>query len=79
MATELETLKAKIAELEGKLVAKRKLSYRVSAKKALSVYGLNARFPVTLYLPQWTRLLADAANMQAFINAHRGEFAVRED
>ena len=35
------------------------LSYKVSEKGALSVYGLG-RFPVTLYKGQWDRLLANA-------------------
>lgn len=37
----------------------RELSFKVSEKKALSVYGLG-RFPVTLYKEQWERLLAIA-------------------
>jgi hypothetical protein len=32
------------------------LSFKVSAKGAVSVYGLD-RFPVTLYYEQWKRLL----------------------
>ena len=35
-----------------------KLSCKVSEKCALSVYGLQ-RMPVTLYVEQWERLLAD--------------------
>ena len=31
------------------------LTYKVSAKGALSVYGMG-RFPVTLYVEQWERL-----------------------
>jgi hypothetical protein len=39
-----EQMAARIAELEGRL----KISFRVSEKGAVSVYGLG-RFPVTLY------------------------------
>ena len=34
------------------------LTYKVSAKGALSVYGMG-RFPVTLYAEQWERLDSD--------------------
>lgn len=35
----------------------RKLSFKVTEKGGLSVYGLG-RFPTTLYASQWERLLA---------------------
>jgi hypothetical protein len=35
------------------------LTYKVSAKGAISVYGMG-RFPVTLYAEQWERLDSDA-------------------
>ena len=52
------------------LKAKAKIRYKVSEKGALSVYGLNVRFPVTLYASQWERLLADVPQMQAFIKVN---------
>lgn len=45
------------------------LSMKVSAKGALSVYGLG-RFPVTLYGSQWERLLGAANDIRAFIQAN---------
>jgi len=39
--------------------APRNVSYKVSDKGALSVYGLG-RFPVTLYAEQWERIDSDA-------------------
>ena len=42
------------------------LTLRVSAKGAVSVYGMG-RWPVTLYAEQWTRLLASAKSIEAFI------------
>ena len=36
----------------------RELSCKVTEKGGVSVYGLNARFPVTLYADQWERLNA---------------------
>ena len=41
-----------IAAMNGKTVT---LTYKVSSKGALSVYGMG-RFPVTLYAEQWERL-----------------------
>ena len=45
---------------------------KVSAKGALSVYGLQ-RMPVTLYVEQWNRLLAFADELKKFIAAHDSE------
>jgi len=52
----------------------RKLSMKVSAKGALSVYGLG-RFPVTLYASQWTRLLSSADDIRAFLDANKALLA----
>jgi hypothetical protein len=46
------------------------LSFKVSEKKALSVYGLSAKWPVTLYAGQWERLLAAAEEIKSFIGRH---------
>ena len=54
LQAELEKLRAENAAL--KRSTSRGLSLKVSAKGALSVYGLG-RFPVTLYKEQWNRLL----------------------
>ena len=42
------------------------LTMKVSAKGALSIYGLG-RFPVTLYKEQWERLLGSSADIHAFL------------
>jgi hypothetical protein len=62
---ELARLRAENAALK----ADRKLTFRVSPKGGLSVYGLG-RFPVTLYKEQWTRLLEAAAELKAFLKAY---------
>lgn len=41
------------------------LTYKVSEKGALSVYGLQ-RFPVSLYINQWEKLLADVESLKTF-------------
>lgn len=49
------------------------LSCKVSEKGAVSVYGLQARFPVTLYAEQWTRLLDFGDNLKEFMKENAGK------
>ncbi len=53
------------------------LTMKVSAKGALSVYGLG-RFPVTLYREQWQRLLAMADDIRSFIEDNAGALKTKE-
>ena len=53
------------------------VSFKVSEKGAVSVYGLG-RFPVTLYQEQWTKLLALADQIKAFIEANRSKLKAKE-
>ena len=61
--------KEDLAKLVTELAAKntRKVSFKVSAKQGLSVYGIHSRFPVTLYASQWETLLAHADAIKKFI------------
>lgn len=62
------------SKLLSELAAKHgNLSCKVSEKGAVSVYGLQARFPVTLYAEQWTRLLDFADNLREFIKANESK------
>jgi hypothetical protein len=45
---------------------------KVSAKGAISVYGLQ-RMPVTLYVEQWERLLNFAEDIKKFMQEHDAE------
>ncbi|MEN6498541.1 MAG: hypothetical protein ABFD16_29915 [Thermoguttaceae bacterium] len=45
---------------------------KVSAKGAISVYGLQ-RMPVTLYVEQWERLLGFSDEIRQFIQEHEAE------
>ena len=65
--SELERLRAENAHL--KHAASRGMTLKVSEKGGVSVYGLG-RFPVTLYKEQWTKLLAMADEIKAFIKEH---------
>jgi hypothetical protein len=78
-------LQAKVLELEQKLVAeqqkneiKRTIKFKVSEKGGVSVYGLNARFPVTLYGDQWERLIAKTDDLKAFIETNRGSLKTKQ-
>src|SRR6266851_3692211 len=64
LKAELERLKAENERLKSQ--RGRSVSLKVSEKGGLSVYGLG-RFPVTLYKEQWTKLLAMADDIRAFL------------
>jgi hypothetical protein len=65
LLAELERLKAENAALK-KAPSKGSISFKVSDKGAVSVYGLG-RFPVTLYKEQWDKLLGRADQLRQFI------------
>ena len=76
----LETLRARIAELEAEVAvakAPKPVKLKVSEKGAVSLYGLG-RFPVTLYKGQWERLLVEAEQIKAFIEANKTRLAIKE-
>ena len=56
----------------------RSVSLKVSEKGGVSVYGLG-RFPVTLYKEQWTRLLAMADEIRAFIREHEAQLKTKPE
>jgi hypothetical protein len=70
LRSELERLRSENEAL--KKGAAKGVSLKVSEKGGLSVYGLG-RFPITLYQEQWLKLLDLAAEIRAFIEAHKGE------
>jgi hypothetical protein len=72
-----EQMAARIAELEGRLAKGSNLSFKVSEKGAVSVYGLG-RFPVTLYLEQWDALLAQTAELREFIEANKSKLKTKD-
>lgn len=75
LQAELERIKA-----ENEALKKRQgkgLSFRVSEKGGVSVYGLG-RFPVTLYKEQWVRLLEMADDIRAFIKENEPKLKAKE-
>jgi hypothetical protein len=77
---ELAALREELAAVKAAAAraAVRKLTFQVSAKKAVSVYGLNARFPITLYADQWNRLFEVADDLRSFIADNRPSLATKE-
>lgn len=67
MKAELELLRKENAALKADAPV---IRMKVSEKGALSIYGINARFPVTLYKAQWLTILNMADEIRAFIKAN---------
>lgn len=78
LAAELAAVKAQLAAAQAAATATRRISFKVSEKGAVSVYGLNARFPVTLYADQWDRLMAEADGLRSFIADNRPRLASKQ-
>jgi hypothetical protein len=55
------------AKAKAQAAAPKALSCKVSPKGAVSVYGLNTQWPITLYTGQWDRLFAYVETIKAFI------------
>ena len=80
-----ETVEQKLARLEAeneRLRAKsnQPLSFKIGDKGGLSVYGLNSRFPTTLYKQQWEKLLSaeNVGKIMAFIAANGHKLATKD-
>ena len=58
--------------------ANNKSVIKVSAKGAVSVYGLQ-RWPVTLYAPQWNRLLDMADGIRDFMGKNKALLSFKHD
>ena len=76
LKSELERLRAENERLKSQ--KGRGVSLKVSEKGGVSVYGLG-RFPVTLYKEQWTRLLAMADEIRAFIKDNEASLKAKPE
>ena len=72
-----DELKAKLAELEAKQKRGSTMSFKVSDKGGVSVYGLG-RFPVTLYYEQWNKLLDRAEDLREFLESNKDKLKLKE-
>lgn len=80
LQAQIDALKAENAKLKAGQATKAQgqLSFKVSEKGAVSVYGLTVRFPVTLYRSQWQRLVQALPELEAFMLAHKDELDASE-
>ena len=72
-----EELKAQLATLEAKQQRTGSISYKVSDKGGVSVYGLG-RFPVTLYYEQWLKLLDRAQDLRDFLEENKSKLKLKD-
>ncbi len=77
LKAEIERLKAENDALKNKKSSSGSLSFKVSEKGALSVYGMG-RFPVTLYKEQWMKLLNVAEDIKKFIDENNDRLKTKE-
>lgn len=76
--TEVEKLKAMLAEKDAQLAAmlaakNKALTIKTSEKGCVSVYGLNGKWPVSLYTDQWETLISFGPTIQKYIKANKTE------
>ena len=72
-----EELKAQLAELEAKQQRTGNMSFKVSDKGGVSVYGLG-RFPVTLYYEQWLKLLDREQDLRGFLEESKLKLKLKD-
>ena len=78
LKAELERLKQENAKLKKSgSGGKKDISFKVSQKGAVSVYGMG-RFPVTLYKEQWVRLLDKKEDLLAFIEENDADLKTKD-
>jgi len=75
LKAELDRLRAENEALKSR--TSRGVSMKVSEKGGVSIYGLG-RFPVTLYKEQWTKLLAMADDIRAFIKENESKLKSKD-
>jgi hypothetical protein len=73
---ELNRLRAENERL--KAIAAAGLTFKISDKGCLSVYGLGGRYPQSMYKSQWNALLNAADALKAFIATHEAEMDAKE-
>lgn len=77
LKAELERLKAENEALKKTRKTAGSMTFKVSEKGAVSVYGLG-RFPVTLYKEQWDKLLAASDQIKAFMEENHSQLKLKE-
>ena len=76
LKAEIEKLKAENEDLKKEKKPK-ELTFKVSQKGAVSVYGMG-RFPVTLYKEQWRKLLKKTDEILEFITENEDSLTSKD-
>lgn len=66
-AAELARLRAENEALKANQAKAMNLRLKVSEKGAVSLYGINSRFPITLYRSQWVRVISMVPQIEKFM------------
>jgi hypothetical protein len=67
----------RIAKIEARGKSSGAVRFKVSAKGAVSVYGLSKQWPTTLYASQWARLLGAREQLEAFIVENKAKLSYK--
>ena len=78
MHKETMVIRYEMASLQSARMFDGSLSCKVSAKGAVSVYGLG-QWPTTLYSQQWEKVIAFIPQLQAFIATHKAELSTKAE
>jgi hypothetical protein len=70
LQAEIERLRAENESLKAK--TRRGTYLKVSEKGGVSLYGLG-RFPITLYVEQWEKILDMAPEIRQFMQENKGQ------
>ena len=77
LKAELDRLRTENERLKATTRSRGSMTFKVSEKGGLSVYGLG-RFPVTLYKEQWVKLLDMAEDIRAFLKENDAKLKTKE-
>lgn len=76
LRTKLDALEKENERLRARKT--RDVQCEIGSKGGLVIKGLNnSRFPVTLYLDQWERLVQNLDTIQEFVESNRDAFATK--
>ena len=68
----------RIAELEAELAcvkSRQGLAIKIGNKENVVVGGLTQRFPVTLYAPDWMKIIENIDQVKEFIEANKDQLS----
>jgi hypothetical protein len=72
-----EEASARLNEIDGQNGGGRQLYMKVSRKGCVSVYGLNAQFPMSAYADQWEKLSVQIFGIEDFTSTPIGKFIAK--